>query len=97
MDNKLDTANEVAYLSNKADIISFTFVDKVIRFRGPYSLDRINRIVEWDNGYIVVMAKYFHSQDEIEDYIDLVPILESLYIDADKFLKPIKEVELKYV
>ena len=31
--------NGIAYLSNNKDIISFTYGDKVIRFRGPYSLD----------------------------------------------------------
>lgn len=97
MNNKVDSTNEIAYLSNNKDIISFTFGDKIIRFRGPYSLDKISRIIEWDKGYIVIMAKYHHSHDEIEDYIDLVPILDNLYIDADNFLKPIKEVKLRYV
>ena len=36
------------------------------------------------------------SDQEVEDYIDLIPILENLYIDADSFLEPIKEVEIKY-
>ena len=29
-----------------------------------------------------------------EEYIDLVPILKNLYFDADKFLSPIKGVEV---
>ena len=29
-----------------------------------------------------------------EEYIDLIPILNNLYIDADAFLKPIRKVEL---
>ena len=29
-----------------------------------------------------------------EEYIDLVPILENLYFDVDKFLNPIKGVEV---
>lgn len=28
--------------------------------------------------------------------IDLVPILENLYYDADKFLEPIKKVRIQY-
>jgi hypothetical protein len=44
---------------------------------------------ENDYGYLVVMAKY-KDLDEIEEYIDLVPILEKLYYDVDKFLQPIK-------
>lgn len=31
-----------------------------------------------------------------EEYIDLIPILKNLYIDAAHFLKPIKEVRLAY-
>ena len=58
-------------------------------------LDRYTEIKEWDNGYIVVVAKY-KSKGEDEDYIDLLPILENLYMDADAFLKPIKGVEIRY-
>lgn len=36
----------VAYLSNVNDISSFTFDNKVIRFKGPYSLDKFSSIVE---------------------------------------------------
>lgn len=38
------------------------------------------------------MAKYAHNEKSEEDYIDLVPILEDLYINPDVFLKPIKKV-----
>lgn len=41
------------------------------------------------------MAKY-EGNDEEEEYIDLVPILENLYFDADEFLKPIKRVKIDY-
>ncbi|WP_418963197.1 DUF7724 family protein [Butyribacter intestini] len=30
-----------------------------------------------------------------KEYIDLVPILENLYISPDTFLKPIKEVRIE--
>ena len=49
---------------------------------------------EWDNGYLVVMAKYKHNEKPEEEYIDLVPILQNLYFDVDKFLNPIKGVEV---
>lgn len=42
------------------------------------------------------MAKYAHNNDLEEEYIDLIPILRSLYITPDEFLKPIKKVEVKY-
>lgn len=47
-------------------------------------------------GYLVVMAKYSHSMQDEEEYIDLIPILENLYFDAEEFLKPIKEVRIEY-
>ena len=49
---------------------------------------------EWDNGYLVVMAKYKDNDKLEEEYIDLVPILQNLYLDVDKFLNPIKAVEV---
>lgn len=84
----------IAYLGNDKDRIQFQYGNRVIRFRGPYSLERFTSIKKWDNGYLVVMAKYRHNQESEEEYIDLIPILENLYIDAPKFLEPIKDVEL---
>ena len=52
-------------------------------------------IKEWDDGYLVVMAKYSHREESEEDYIDLVPILENLYIQPEEFLKSIKEVRIE--
>jgi hypothetical protein len=48
----------------------------------------------WDNGYLVVMAKYQHLPESQEEYIDLLPILDGLYIDKTEFLKPIKSVKI---
>ncbi len=42
------------------------------------------------------MAKYKHKDGEIEEYIDLIPVLEGLYMDKEKFLAPIKEVKIEY-
>ena len=36
------------------------------------------------------------TDDEIEEYIDLVPILENLHMDKDSFLHPIKGVKVEY-
>ncbi|MBR4008549.1 hypothetical protein [Fibrobacter sp.] len=53
---------------------------------------------EWDNGYLVVDAVYSQNKDKlVEDYIDLVPILEDLYIDPKIFLQPITSVEVDNV
>ena len=87
--------NDRAYLSNDKDMIKFQYGEKIIRFRGPYSLERFTSVKEWDNGYLVVMAKY-KEMPEVEEYIDLIPILKDLYIDVVHFLKPIKEVRLAY-
>ncbi|MCM1284395.1 MAG: hypothetical protein NC180_12135, partial [Muribaculaceae bacterium] len=61
-----------------------------------YSLERYTEVKEWKNGYLVVMAKYAHNQTEEEEYIDLIPILESLYYDPYEFLIPIKKVRIQY-
>jgi hypothetical protein len=41
------------------------------------------------------MAKY-KNLDEVEEYIDLLPILQNLYYDVDDFLNQIKEVRIEY-
>ena len=87
--------NDCAFLSSKEGFTSFSYNGKVIRFRTPSVLERYTEIVEWDHGYLVVMAKYKNQPAE-EEYIDLVPILKNLYIDPDTFLAPIKKVSLQY-
>lgn len=84
-----------AFLSNEKNLTSFCYGDKVIRFRTSPALERYTDVLEWDHGYLVVMAKYKNHPAE-EEYIDLVPILENLYIDADTFLNPIQKVSLRY-
>ena len=85
-----------ATIKNEGEYTIFIFDNQKIRFMTSTKLERYTKIVEWDHGYLVVMAKY-KGLDEIEEYIDLVPILKMLYYDVDKFLKPIKEVKIDYV
>ena len=85
-----------AVLSNEKNYTKFQFGNHVIRFVAPYSLEYYTEVKEWDNGYLVVMAKYQHNKESEEECIDLIPILKNLYIDAAHFLKPIKEVRLAY-
>lgn len=87
---------EYATLSNDEKFSIFCYGNSVIRFKAPYSLEHYSEVKEWDNGYLVVMAKYKHNDENEEDYIDLVPILQKLYISPEEFLKPIKEVIVKY-
>ena len=85
-----------AVLSSANEYTIFKYDRYIIRFRAPYSLERYTQVKEWNNGYLVVMAKYLHNQEDEEEYIDLVPILENLNYDADKFLEPIKKVRIQY-
>lgn len=88
--------NGEAILSSYDGYTVFRYGDYIIRFVAPYSLEKYTSVKEWDAGYIVVMAKYRHNDKPEEEYIDLIPILENLYIDKDEFLKPIKKVRISY-
>ena len=85
-----------AVLSNAGGFTDFSFGGYNIRFRAPYSLERYVDVVRWDDGCLVVLAKYSHNAEPEEEYIDLKPILDGLYIDATTFLKPIKSVRIAY-
>lgn len=85
-----------AYLSNEDSYTVFSFGDKRLKFIAPYSLERYGEVVTWDNGYLVVSAKYANNSEFEEEYIDLIPILENLYIDTEKFLSSIQKVEVRY-
>lgn len=85
-----------AILTNDQRYTIFKYGKYIIRFKSPYSLEKYVCVKEWDKGYLVVMAKYRHSEEEEEEYIDLVPILHTLYFDVDKFLKPIEKVRISY-
>ncbi|MGN0342914.1 MAG: hypothetical protein ACI4DO_08980 [Roseburia sp.] len=84
-----------AILRNVDEYTVFEFNDQVIRFVTSSKLERYTKVVEWDHGYLVVMAKY-KNLDEVEEYIDLIPILQNLYYDTETFLEPIKEVRIEY-
>ena len=83
-----------AILSSAGGFTAFSFGGYNIRFRAPYSLERYVDVVRWDDGYLVVLAKYSHNTEPEEEYIDLKPILAGLYIDPATFLKPIKSVRI---
>ena len=86
---------DYALLSNEGEFTIFRYGDSVIRFKAPYSLEKYTAIKEWDKGYLVVMAKYKHNKESEEEYIDLIPILEKLYIVPEEFLRPIKGVKIE--
>lgn len=87
--------NNLAYLNSEGEYTSFQFQDRMIRFLTGNNLERYTKIIEWDHGYLVVTCKTKSNPDiEEEDYIDLLPILDNLYIDPDTFLDPINKVEV---
>ena len=86
---------DFAILKNEGEYTIFEFNSQIIRFMTSSKLERYTKVIEWDYGYLVVMAKY-KGLDEREEYIDLVPILENLGYDVDEFLNPIKEVKIVY-
>ena len=86
--------SDTAYLSSAGNYSSFAYGGDVIRFMTSPRLVRYEKVTNWDNGYIEVVARY-GDRDE-EEYIDLVPILENLCIEPTEFLKSIKNVEVAY-
>jgi hypothetical protein len=81
-------------LTNIPGYTIFSYKDKTIKFSCPRSLEYYDSVKTWDNGYIVVMAKFTHNARLEEEYIDLQPVLENLYMDAGTFLQPINKVEI---
>ena len=92
----MSDAEHKATLSSAGDLTIFTFGGHEIRFKTSPHLERYLRVTEWDNGYIVCVAKYDNAPEAEEEYIDLVPILKNLYFDSDAFLKPIQKVRVCY-
>ncbi len=88
--------NTTAYLSNDREYTYFYIGDRVVTFLTRKSLEQYKKIVEWDNGYLVVMCKNKNENELEEDYIDLIPIFENLYMDPKKYLSGIERVELRY-
>jgi len=88
---------DCAVLSSFDNYTTFSFGGTTLTFRTCNNLDRYTKIKLWDNGYLEVIAKYKNRKDEVEEYIDLDPILDNLYMNKDSFLKPIKKVRIEYV
>ena len=83
-----------AVLSSEGAYALFSYGGRRIKFSAPYSLKRYVKVKKWDHGYIEVDTEYADGIEE--EYIDLEPILENLFINPSKFLKPIKRVEVCY-
>ena len=86
----------IAVLSSIDRYTTFSFGGKTLKFRTCDGLERYTKVLKWEKGYIEVMAKYRQKEQEIEEYIDLLPVLDSLYMDKESFLQGIKGVEIYY-
>ena len=86
--------NGCAILSSSGSYTSFSYGGNTIRFLTSPRLLRYEKVLNWDNGYLEVIANY--NGKEEEEYINLVPILENLQMDVSAFLKPIERVEVSY-
>ncbi len=87
---------DTAVLSSFKNYTTFSFGGKTLTFRTCSGLEKYVKVLTWDKGYIEVMAKYRQRDHEIEEYIDLEPVLDGLYMDKDAFLSPIKNVRIEY-
>ncbi|MBQ6508592.1 MAG: hypothetical protein IJI07_03875 [Flexilinea sp.] len=85
-----------AVLSSFDRYTTFSYGGKTLTFRTCDGLDRYTKVLLWDHGYLEVMAKYKQKDQEIEEYIDLIPVLDGLYMNKDSFLRPIKNVRIAY-
>ena len=57
---------DYALLTNDGIYTVFEFNNQRIRFVTSNKLEKYTKILEWDNGYLVVMAKYKHNKQEEE-------------------------------
>ena len=87
---------DTAYLSNKDDFTTFSCGDYELRLRTSKRLKKYLKVKEWDAPYGYIVVDCLHeTMGVVEDYIDLMPMLDNLFIDAPKFLQPIKKVEVR--
>ena len=84
-----------AILTSSGKFTLFSFGARITSFRTSHCLERYTKVLQWDNSYLVVMAKY-QGRDEEEEYIDIEYIYDSLGLDAEKILAPIKGVRIEY-
>ena len=89
---------DTAYLSNEGRYTIFEYNGTRLKIIAPEPLVKYLKINEFipEKGYIAVMTDYSCFPQPEEEYIDLKPILEGLYIDTATFLKPIKNVRIAY-
>ena len=87
-----------AILTNDNVYTAFIHNGIQVRFMTSPRLERYTQVKTWDphTGYLEVMAKYRHRAQPVEEYIDLMPILENLIIRPQDFLAQVKTVRIAY-
>ena len=73
---------DYAVLTNDGKYTIFEFNNQRVRFVTSDKLERYTKVVEWDNGYLVVMAKY-KEMPEVEEYAQMGLIPEGAYRNRD--------------
>ena len=63
----METNESEAVLSSGEGFTAFNFGGYHIRFKAPYSLEHYVDVVKWDDGYLVVLAKYSHNAEPEEE------------------------------
>ena len=59
---------DTATLGSQDGFSIFSYGNQTICFRAPYSLERYTSVKEWDNEYLVVMAKYRYAPKVLTDF-----------------------------
>ena len=83
-----------AYLGCSGKYSVFAFNEYVIRFRTSSHLQKYSEIKHWA-WCLPLATAYYDTAGELEEYIDLIPMLRNLFIEPEVFLSPIKEVKLQ--
>lgn len=88
---------DTAYLTSQGEFTTFSYGGYDFKFRTSKKLIKYLKIKEWDAPYGYIVVDCLHKNlGVVEDYIDLLPMLDDLYFDAKEFLKPIRKVEIRY-
>lgn len=83
-----------ALLGNDGRYTLFSFKDLKIKIQSSISLEYYDNIITWEHGLITVMTKYSHSEELIEEYVDIEGALIDFGFNADAILMQIKEVRI---
>ncbi len=91
----IDNSDGCAILSNRGRYTAFEYNGRTITFLHGKDLIEYLSVKEWDDGYLVVECRG-RVKGVYEDYIDLIYILENLYMDARAYLRGIREVRIAH-